>query len=51
MITFRISADVSDDHQVTLRLPSEVPAGKHDFVVTVATRSDDKAKRPRSSLA
>jgi hypothetical protein len=51
MITFRTSADVSDDRQVTLKVPPEVPVGKHDFVVTVATRSDEKAKRPRSSLA
>ena len=51
MITFRISADVSADRQVTLRLPPEVPVGKNDFVVMVATRSDVQGKRPRSSLA
>jgi hypothetical protein len=51
MITFRIVADVSDDRHVTLRVPPEVPIGKNDFVVVVATPSDDKAKRPRSSLA
>ena len=51
MITFRTSADVSDDRRVTLRVPPEVPVGKHDFVITVATQSDDKTKRPRSSLA
>jgi hypothetical protein len=51
MTTFRISANVSDDHKVTLILPPEVPAGTQDFVVTLATRASDKGKRPRSSLA
>jgi hypothetical protein len=51
MITFRVSAEVSDDRQVTLKLPPEVPVGKNDFVVIVATPSDDHSKRPRSSLA
>jgi hypothetical protein len=51
MITFRISAEVSDDRQVTLKVPPEVPVGKNDFVVMVATQSDDNSKRPRSSLA
>ena len=51
MITFRISAEVSGDRQVTLKVPPEVPVGKNDFVVIVATGSDDKTKRPRSSLA
>lgn len=51
MITFRTLADVSDDRQVTLRVPPEVQAGKHEFVVMVATRPADKARRPRSSLA
>jgi len=32
-------------------IPPEVPVGKNDFVVTVATRSDVQGKRPRSSLA
>ncbi|MGD0898113.1 MAG: hypothetical protein ABR915_09785, partial [Thermoguttaceae bacterium] len=50
MIAFQTSADVSDDRQVTLKVPPEVPVGKHDFVVTVADRSDT-VKRPRSSLA
>ena len=51
MISFRISAEVSDDRQVTLKVPPEVPLGKNDFVVTVAMRSDEETKRPRSSLA
>ena len=51
MITFRISAEVPDDRQVTVRVPPEVPVGKNDFVITVATKSDDRARRPRSSLA
>ena len=51
MVTFRTSADVSEDRRVTLTVPAEVPVGKHEFVVTVATRPNDKARRPRSSLA
>jgi len=50
MITFRVSAEVSNDRRVTLTVPPEVPAGKNDFVVSVATQSDDRAKRPRSSV-
>jgi hypothetical protein len=51
MITFRISADVSDDRQVTLTVPPEVPVGKNELVVTVVPRSGNEPKRPRSSLA
>ncbi len=51
MITFQISADVPADRQVTLQLPPDVPVGKNDFVVTVATQSEVQGKRPRSSLA
>jgi hypothetical protein len=51
MITFRTSADVSEDRQVIVRVPPDVSIGNHDFVVTVATRADDEPKRPRSSLA
>ena len=51
MITFRISADVGDDHRVTLTLPPEVPVGKSELIVTVALSSAGKPKRPRSSLA
>ena len=35
MITFRISTEVSDDRRVVLTLPSEVPTGQADLVVTV----------------
>ncbi len=51
MITFHTLADVSDDRQVVLKVPPEVPVGRHDFVVTVTTPTSAKAKRPRSSLA
>jgi hypothetical protein len=51
MITFRISVNVSGDRQVTLTVPPEVPVGRNDFVVTVTTRPNETAKRPRSSLA
>jgi hypothetical protein len=51
MITFRISADISDDRQVTLTVPPEVPVGKSELLVTVVPRSEDTKKRARSSLA
>ena len=51
MITFRISADVRDDHRVTLTLPPEVPIGQNELIVTVASGSADQPKRPQSSLA
>jgi hypothetical protein len=52
MITFRISADVRDDHQIMLTLPPEVPVGKNELIVTIAApHSPEQPKRPRSSLA
>lgn len=51
MITFRISAEVKDDHRVELILPPEVPAGKADLVVSVVPRITEPAKRPRTPLA
>ena len=50
MITFRTTADVNDDHRVILILPPEVPTGKAELVVTVASPEPDK-KQPRTSLA
>jgi len=35
MITFRCTTDVSDDHRVVLTLPSEVPTGQAELLVTV----------------
>jgi hypothetical protein len=51
MITFRVSTDVPDDRQVILTLPSEVPTGKAELVVTVDSRRTDAVKSPRTSLA
>ncbi len=51
MITFRISADVKDDRQIVLTLPSSVPTGKAELLVTVNSQSAGGARRPRSSLA
>jgi hypothetical protein len=51
MISFRVSADVRDDHQITLTLPPEVPLGKNELIVTVAASPPEQPKRPRSSLA
>ncbi len=44
MITFRISADVTEDHQVVLILPPEVPTGKTDLVVTVESSISKQAR-------
>jgi hypothetical protein len=51
MITFRISTEVKADRQVVVTLPPEVPMGKAELVVTVASASGGDGKRPRSSLA
>ncbi len=51
MITFRTSTEVKDDRRIELTLPSEVPTGKADLVVSISPRAAERAKRPRSSLA
>ena len=51
MITFRVSADVKGDRRVILTLPPEVPTGKNDLIVSIASESEGSAKLPRSSLA
>ena len=50
MITFRITADVKDDHRVVLTLPPEVPTGQAELVVTVEPQAST-SKKPRTSLA
>jgi len=51
MITFRIATDVTDDRRVVLTLPAEVPTGKAELVVTIASPPAQEAKPPRTSLA
>jgi len=51
MITFRITADVKDDHRLVLTLPPEVPTGRAELVVTVASQHGEESKQPRTSLA
>jgi hypothetical protein len=51
MITIRISADVKDDRQIVLTLPPEVPTGKAEIVVTIASVPAPQEKLPRTSLA
>jgi hypothetical protein len=51
MITFRFSTDVKADRQIVLTLPPEVPTGKVELLVTVASPTTEAAKQPRSSLA
>jgi hypothetical protein len=50
MITLRLTADVQDDRRVVLTLPSEVPTGLTELVVTIDS-SIPTIKRPRTSLA
>jgi hypothetical protein len=43
VITFRISVDIKDDRRVVLTLPSEVPTGQTELIVTVEqSSSEDK---------
>jgi hypothetical protein len=51
MITFRVSADITDDRQLMLTLPPEVPTGKAELLVTVDSATTDDRRQPRSSLA
>jgi hypothetical protein len=51
VITLRVSADVKDDRQIVLTLPSNVPTGKAELLVTVNPQSTGDVRRPRSSLA
>ena len=50
MITFRIAAEVKDDHRVVLTLPPEVPTGQAELVVTIDSPAPEN-KQPRTSLA
>jgi hypothetical protein len=51
MITIRVSADIKDDRRVVLILPPEVPVGKSELVVSVASEAPAERTRPRFSLA
>jgi hypothetical protein len=51
MITFRVIADVKEDHRVILTLPPEVPVGQAEIVVTIARQNGQGTKQARSSLA
>jgi len=49
MITIRVSADIKDDRRVVLTLPPDVPLGRSELIVNVASESESRL--PRSSLA
>jgi hypothetical protein len=51
MITIRVSADIKDDRRVVLILPPEVPVGKSELVVSVASAPDREPRLPWSNLA
>ena len=44
MVTLRITADVPDDRQLTLTLPSEVPTGPAEVVVTVDSHTEERER-------
>ena len=50
MITLQITVDVKDDRQVVLTLPTEVPIGQTELLVTISPQPAQK-KKPRTSLA
>jgi hypothetical protein len=50
MIQIRVSTDVPEDRQVTLKLPEDVPIGKIDLLVTIDAEPQEKEKSPRTSL-
>lgn len=51
MITFRVSADVQNDHRIVLTLPPEVPTGQAELVISVRSEAGKPDRRPRTSLA
>jgi hypothetical protein len=51
MITFRVSANVQDDHRIVLILPPEVPKGQAELVISVRSEAGKPDRRPRTSLA
>ena len=51
MITFRVIADVQDNHRVTLTLPPEVPNGQAELVITITSEVEKPARRRRTGLA
>ncbi len=51
MITIRVSAQVNSDRRVLITLPPEVPVGRSELTVSIATPQVDEPRRPRSSLA
>jgi hypothetical protein len=51
MITFRITTDIKDDRRVVLTLPSDVPTGQAELIVTVERpTTEDKSARFGSAL-
>ncbi len=51
MITFRVSADIQDDHRIVLTLPPEVPNGQAELVINVRSAAGEPDRHPRTSLA
>jgi hypothetical protein len=50
MITMNVTVEVKDDRQVVVTLPPEVPTGKVELVISIASLPADQKKR-RTSLA
>lgn len=50
MFTMQVTVEVKEDRQVIVTLPPEVPTGKCELVISVASLSGEQ-KKPRTSLA
>ena len=51
MISFRVFADIKDDRQVVLDIPTDVPVGEVELIVSVDSHSGHPSKHPATSLA
>jgi hypothetical protein len=50
MVTFQIVIDVKDDRRVVLTLPSDVPIGPAELVVTVDSHNGDREAARAATL-
>jgi hypothetical protein len=50
MISFRITADVKDDRRIVLTLPTEVPTGEAELLVTVDPHNASREQQRAAAL-
>jgi len=51
MVTLRISADITNERRIVIDVPDDVPVGKAQLVVTIASEESTALRARRSSLA